>query len=276
MKPTRPLKIRNAWEFWLYAMPTAILLLVWGCGKNGSTKSGSSTASVAGKSSSGGSAPKNRGGGLLSSLFGSGQKQNSKNKLKQIGLALHNYHDTFYAFPPGGIYDKTMRGHHSWQTCLLPFVEQNALYNRIDTNEPWNSPQNRPLFKTEVSQYLLSGNTGLATKNSDGLALSHYAGNKNVFFPNSRMRLRNFTDGTTNTMMAGEVSGGLKPWGDPTNYRDLTKGLGTHPEKFGGVHGERTMILMTDGSVRELNNATSPQILKAISTPAGGEKITEF
>jgi hypothetical protein len=54
----------------------------------------------------------------------------SANNLKQIGLACHNYHDTFSKFPPGATYDPQGRMLHGWQTMLLPFIEQDNLYNR--------------------------------------------------------------------------------------------------------------------------------------------------
>ena len=61
----------------------------------------------------------------------------SKNNLKQIGLAMHNYYDVYGMFPPGGIYTKNNEPYNSWMTSILPFVEQAGLYNQIDFNQPW-------------------------------------------------------------------------------------------------------------------------------------------
>ncbi|MDB5343801.1 MAG: prepilin-type N-terminal cleavage/methylation protein [Schlesneria sp.] len=58
--------------------------------------------------------------------------KDSTAELKQIGLGLHNYHDKFAAFPFGG---SSINGgviFPAWQTQLLPFVEQEALYCRLD------------------------------------------------------------------------------------------------------------------------------------------------
>lgn len=58
-----------------------------------------------------------------------------KNKLKQLGLALHNYHDTFLKFPYSTtLYTDTSSNHHSWVEFTLPYVDQASLYNRIDFN----------------------------------------------------------------------------------------------------------------------------------------------
>src|SRR5262245_34691541 len=75
------------------------------------------------------------------------RRSQSKNNLKQLGLALHNYHDTCSCFPPGGTFDSAGRGHHGWATMLWPYLEATPIYNRINFNEPWNTPRNSPFFR---------------------------------------------------------------------------------------------------------------------------------
>ncbi|HSG73025.1 MAG TPA: DUF1559 domain-containing protein, partial [Planctomycetaceae bacterium] len=65
-----------------------------------------------------------------------------KNNLKQIGLALHNYHDSFGTFPPAYTVDADGKPLHSWRTLILPFVEQQSLYDSIDLTKPWDDPAN--------------------------------------------------------------------------------------------------------------------------------------
>ena len=50
------------------------------------------------------------------------QRTQSKNNLKQIGLAMHNYEYTYHMFPPGGIYTKNDEPYNAWMTSILPFV----------------------------------------------------------------------------------------------------------------------------------------------------------
>lgn len=55
-----------------------------------------------------------------------------KNNLKQLGLALHNYHDTRNCFPPGGLHVGTEA---SWLIMILPYIDQANLYNQVDFNK---------------------------------------------------------------------------------------------------------------------------------------------
>lgn len=75
------------------------------------------------------------------------------NNLKQIGLALHNYMATNGSFPPAFTVDAEGRPLHSWRTLILPYVEQQALYELIDLTKPWNDPVNQVAFKTAVPTY---------------------------------------------------------------------------------------------------------------------------
>ena len=58
-----------------------------------------------------------------------------KNNLKQIGLAMHNYHDTFLKFPSGGSGNSQYWGHSQW-VSILPFADQAPLYNQWNFNQP--------------------------------------------------------------------------------------------------------------------------------------------
>jgi hypothetical protein len=201
----------------------------------------------------------------------------SKNNLKQIGLAMHNYHDVHLQLPPGGVYAADGTPHHSWQTMILPFVDQAALYNQIDFHRPWTDPANQHLFRVTLPVFVHPEQ--MQTLNAEGYGVSHYAGNKHMLFENSSLKIRDITDGTANTMLAGQVAGGFKPWGDPSNVRDPADGVhGDTATTYGtGVATHRTFqVLLTDGSVREVSTTISPDVMKAIATPAGGEPVPAF
>ncbi len=68
------------------------------------------------------------------------------NNLKQIGLALHNYHDTTNGFPAAAITSKDGKPLLSWRVAILPYIEQQELYNQFHLNEPWDSPHNKTLI----------------------------------------------------------------------------------------------------------------------------------
>ncbi len=73
------------------------------------------------------------------------QRAQCTNNLKQIGLALHNYHDTYGTFPPPAITDANGNPLLSWRVAILPFLGEDGLYNQFHLDEPWDSPNNQPL-----------------------------------------------------------------------------------------------------------------------------------
>ncbi|RLS59141.1 MAG: DUF1559 domain-containing protein [Planctomycetota bacterium] len=198
-------------------------------------------------------------------------RSNSKNNLKQIGLAFHNYHDVFRMFPAGGIVRESDKLEFmSWGISILPFVDQAPRYIAYNVNAAWNSPQNQPQTGVPIPVYLNP------RFKSDGQPVSHYAGSTQLLSSNQWMGLRNITDGTSNTFFVGEVSAGFKSWADPTNHRDLSLGLGSAPDKFGGTFTGGSNILMVDGAVRFLSDKVDPSVLKALATPGGNEIVGEF
>ncbi|MCA9007628.1 MAG: DUF1559 domain-containing protein, partial [Planctomycetaceae bacterium] len=199
------------------------------------------------------------------------RRSHSKNNLKQIGLALHNYHETHGILPPGGTLTIDGAPSQSWETFILPFMGEAPLYNKIDFDYAWNSPANQGIFTNEMPFYL---NPNIEEKVSpEGLPLSHYVGNELLMSPNHGDRFRQVKDGLAYTIMAFEVGENFKPWGDPTNFADPADRIGppNRPSTTGG-----NQVLMGDGSIRFVSENIDPAILKALSTPDGGERIDGF
>ena len=200
------------------------------------------------------------------------RRAQSQNNLKQIGLALHNYRAKHDRFPAGGTFTPAGRGEHGWATRLLPYLDEKGLYNAVTWDEPWNAPANRPPFSERLPPFS-SPHHALPEKNAAGYALAHYAGNARVLTDGTGPRLEEITDGATQTLLAGEVNAGFRPWADPANTRDPAVGLG-HPAGFGGPpESGVTMVVFADGLATSLSADIDPAVLKAISTPAGGEAV---
>jgi prepilin-type processing-associated H-X9-DG protein len=199
------------------------------------------------------------------------QRAQSTNNLKQIGLALHEYEVRNLSFPPGGSFDQIGRPFQSWQTAVLPYMEEQALFQQINMSAAWNDHENVPVFQTVIQTYLGPGIN--AQKNEAGYALSHYAGSVDMLGGDRPRTLSDVSDGTANTMMVGEVVTDFKAWGDPTNWRDSRLGLNRSPQGFGSAYPGGANFLFVDGSVKFLKNSIDPQVLKALSTPAGYEKV---
>ena len=205
------------------------------------------------------------------------QRTQSKNNLKQIGLAMHNYHDVYNTFPPGGIYTKNDEPYQSWMTSLLPYVEQSMVYQQIDTNLPWTAPKNQPAFQMVIPTFL---NPSAAPQQSTvgRLGASHYAANSQLLLKNGKRQIREILDGTSNVLMVGDVSGGFKAWGDPDNTRDPAAGFGTGPNQFGNPPSQRGVVqfLLADGSVRAISESIDSETLKDLACPDDGHVVTGF
>lgn len=73
-------------------------------------------------------------------------RMQSQNNMKMIGLALHNYHDTYGEFPPAYVTDSQGKPLYSWRVLILPFIEAGDLYDQFDLDAAWDSPTNKPLI----------------------------------------------------------------------------------------------------------------------------------
>jgi prepilin-type N-terminal cleavage/methylation domain-containing protein/prepilin-type processing-associated H-X9-DG protein len=181
------------------------------------------------------------------------------NNLKQIGLALHDYHDSNNRFPPGYVDGNTNPNRTpdndvgpgwGWAAYLLPYVEQGNVYNQIDFNQTVGTganvqislqplkifqcpsdpyQQNFPVYDSSFSTPVATlahgnyvgcngwievfngagGNPG--TAGNDGLAGGSGSAGVGVFYRNSRTRIADITDGTSNTIIVGERSGNHAP-----------------------------------------------------------------
>jgi hypothetical protein len=82
-------------------------------------------------------------------------RSQSSNNLKQIGLAMHTYHDSYNTFPPQAIRSKDGKALLSWRVAILPFVGQQALYQEFRLDEPWDSEHNKKLIARMPAAYSL-------------------------------------------------------------------------------------------------------------------------
>lgn len=209
------------------------------------------------------------------------RRSTSKNNLKQIGLAMHNYHDTFRQFPIGATVDPKGKPLHGWVARVLPYLDQQELYQQIDFNQPWTADVNRKPFETMLPVLLDPGLKSLYdSSRENGSAVpdyqpAHYAANQRLLGVNGGLRIRDIGDGTSNTIMGGEVKEGIRPWGDPLNFRDPARGINRGPQTFGGPFGPGAAVLFADGSIHYLSEDIDPAVLKALSTPHGHERVEE-
>jgi prepilin-type processing-associated H-X9-DG protein len=196
-----------------------------------------------------------------------------RNNLKQIGLALSNYHDTYGAFPPAFTVDAEGKPLHSWRTLILPFLDRAREYDSLDLSRPWHDPVNAHICKMEISVYQCP-TTYLGNHHTTYLACAA----PNGLFEHSESRsISEVTDGAAQTLMVIEVpSDRSVPWWAPqdadealvmlTNSgRDIKQNNHT-----GGAH-----CLFCDGSVRFLSDNMDPATRRALISMAGGEPVRD-
>ncbi|QDU10616.1 DUF1559 domain-containing protein [Gimesia aquarii] len=204
------------------------------------------------------------------------RRAQSKYNLYSMGIALHLYHDAHRILPPEAPVTESGIPYHSWQTQILPYMGEAVLYSKINFAKPWNDPSNQEFFRENLEVFL---NRTIHDKNSNAkdslgaYGISHYVGNELVLKKNQFSRLTDIKDGMSNTIMALETAEDFQPWGDPTFLADPMHIIG--PDKKTSQR-DGNHILLGDNSVRFISKDIDPEILKALSTPDGGEEVGEY
>jgi len=104
------------------------------------------------------------------------RRMQCRNNLKQIGLGIINYESTFRVLPP----PKTVQPDHNVLTFLLPYVEQQAIYDQYDWNTNWSSTVNRPVRENEIDTFLCPTAPGRRECNNRRYYASDYAPCENI------------------------------------------------------------------------------------------------
>lgn len=219
------------------------------------------------------------------------RRSQSKNNLKMIGLALHNYHDTFNGFPAGTHPNEDLKPEErlSWHVDLLPYLDQAQLFNQIDFDAAWDAESNARVLALPVPTLL---NPGLSVDPRSKYGLTHYVGlaglgkdgpmrkvgdPKAGFFAYDRVtRIQDITDGTSNTIAVAEASKDLGAWGagGRATIRALTqKPYINGPDGLGGVFRGGVQVLFADGRVQFISENIDPAVMEALTTIAGGEAV---
>lgn len=223
------------------------------------------------------------------------RRNQCSNNLKQLGLALHNYHDTFSVFPPGWVakdYSADTRPMIGWQVSILPMVEQIGIFKEYEFGVPM--PRADGNLQLSIPTYRCPTDVTAATNPfRDNYGTSNYAlnygdtrpphigvGRESVNWPgaaevdrrtngigscNSRVRIRDFIDGTSNTFAAGEKTttsrAGIWPGPVRNRYDDDVAADGSHQSRlnksatgFSSNHRGGANFLFCDGSVHFIND----------------------
>jgi prepilin-type processing-associated H-X9-DG protein len=215
------------------------------------------------------------------------------NNLKQIGLAAQNYRDNYEPYFPRAARPNPnlpFERRLSWMVEIVPYIEANPLYSRIETEKGWDAEENRFVA---LMTYRLYQCPGFPDRRPEGtFSASHYIGIAGVgadaaelpkddpragFFGYER-KLTTKDISASTLLVALETSQAQGAWtaaGLPT-VRGLeeneTPYLGIKGQ-FGGNHNGGVNALFADASVRNLRVSIDPAVLEAIATIKGSDGV---
>jgi prepilin-type processing-associated H-X9-DG protein len=208
--------------------------------------------------------------GLVASVAGPLAARDSRtscvNKLKQIALAMHNYHDVNQHFPAVASFDKDGKPLLSWRVHLLPFLEQNELYKEFHLDEPWDSEHNRKLIAKMPAIFRCPSTRAELGRTTYVVPV----GPSTIFTGGPQgIPIKEINDGTSNTIMVLDAADSHAViWTQPDDLKvDLKQpraGLVEHHP--GGFNAA-----LADGSVRLIAETVSDKTLAAAFTRSGGE-----
>ncbi|WP_417737473.1 DUF1559 domain-containing protein [Rosistilla oblonga] len=177
------------------------------------------------------------------------RRMSCSNNLKQIGLAMHNYHDTHQRFPyafrtldnppgPSGVPAGITHVRDTWFHRLLPMVEQRGLYDSYEADSSMfiNHSNLKMQIETVVPAFVcptnpgygggaanqangFQGTYGVCMSGSETLGITFTTNGKGMFYNASKTKFRDILDGTTNTIMVGE--GIARPMDNVGGHGDL-------------------------------------------------------
>jgi hypothetical protein len=193
----------------------------------------------------------------------------SQVRLKQIGLALRQYHEQYGRLPPAIVRGKNDQPLYSWRVLLLPYLEQERLYEDFHLDEPWDSPHNRVLLEETPRCY------EPALGGLDLPGLTRYQ----VFVgPRTAFEQDDFPDGLTDIILVAEAATPVH-WSKPV---DLEYAPDKPLPSLGSAFSQPVHVLcyevqrkagfnacFADGSCRFIGSTTDEKTVRGLITRSG-------
>jgi hypothetical protein len=206
-------------------------------------------------------------------LSGPWRRMECSNHLKEIALALHNYHDSYGCPPPAYVADEQGRPMHSWRVLILPFLDHGDIYAQYNFDEPWDGHSNRSLLNMNVpSVFQCPEDTASPTATSYVVVV----GPETMWPGSTSVQFADIADGTSYTLMVVEVANSGIHWMEPRDLDFADLPMSVNPESGGGIsslHREQAWLpkrpyganfAMADGCVQMLATDLPPETLRAL------------
>ena len=191
------------------------------------------------------------------------------NNLKQIVIALHNYHDVYGTLPPAYIADENGKPTHSWRVLILPFMEHKTLYDEYRFDEPWDGPNNR-LLADRIRRVYSCPSAQAGTRNP---VETNYVAIVGPSTPWPEQKVRSFPvfkDGTANVILVVEVVNSQIHWMEPRDLHasqmtsTINSDIFPHGQGICSGHKGGAQVGMADGAVKFLPEETPPDVLRRL------------
>jgi prepilin-type N-terminal cleavage/methylation domain-containing protein len=175
------------------------------------------------------------------------RRSTCKNNLKQIATAFHNYAETHGCFPQ---YQFPVAGANSWDghgpfTMILPFVDMRNVYEQVDFTSAWSSGSNTAATRTKIATFLCPTDVAFPDGARPGNNYAVCGGGRRdlystgnptqgtgIFMRRAVSKFRDITDGSSNTILLGEILKGDNDGGRLTLERDFTNSLALSTDNF--------------------------------------------
>ncbi|XZE55026.1 DUF1559 domain-containing protein [Planctomycetaceae bacterium SH139] len=203
------------------------------------------------------------------------RRTSDSNNMKQIALAMHNHDAAHAGLPLPAVLDSEGQEVLSWRIRLLPYIEQWALYERVDLEnpKPWNAPENAFLLEFRPITYA-STRAELVPALANVFVIATNPGPPEsvqaAFTHGESVSFSDFEDGLSNTILAVMLTQAAVEWTKPSAL--------TPEEAFAAIQNEPlgVTVAMADGSVKFLSKTIDHATFMALCTRNGGERVPAY